>query len=150
MVRKKSDRFKLLQRLASKKEEQAAGVLGKSKTNLVSQQSRLEELHQFRVDYHSQLQKNGQSGMTGSTMQMYRRFIGQLDQAITQQQGTVVAAEGDCAQKKHQWQQTHTTTQIYDKTVERAVGHEQHEEQRKEQRAQDEHAQRTSPGKDTD
>lgn len=150
MARKKSDRFKLLQRLAGKKEEQAAGVLGNAKTNLVSQQSRLDELHQFSKDYHAQLQKNGQQGMTVSSMQMYRRFLGQLDQAIVQQQGTVVAAEDDCAQKKQQWQQTHTTTQIYDKTVERAVGHEQHEEQRKEQRAQDEHAQRNLPVKDND
>lgn len=150
MSKKKSDRFKLLQHLAGKKEEQAAGVLGKSKNNLVSQQSRLDELHQYRKDYQTQLQKNGEHGMTGSAMQMYRRFLGQLDQAIVQQQGTVGSAVDDCAQKKQQWQQTHTKTRIYDKTVERSIHQEQHAQQRKEQRAQDELAPRNLPGKDND
>ncbi|MBI3562457.1 MAG: flagellar export protein FliJ [Gammaproteobacteria bacterium] len=142
MAKHKSDRFKLLQRLANKREQAAVRALGKSQQNLQTQQGRLSELNGFRHDYQQQFKHNGRQGMSGAALQLYHRFMQQLDQAIAQQQGTVSAADHECQHKKHDWQQTHIKTRIYDKTVERALNHEQQHAQRQEQKETDDRPKR--------
>lgn len=134
--------MKLLQRLASKREAAAARVLGKSQQNLQNQKGRLDELGDFREDYQERFQQAGAQGMTGATLQLYRRFMAQLDQAIDQQQGTVAAAGDDCSRKKQQWQEQHKTTQIYEKTVERFTAQEHVQDERREQKEADDRPRR--------
>lgn len=142
MVRRKSDRFKLLQRLAEKREEAAARALGKSQQNLQSQKGRLDELAGFRDGYHQQFHDNGAQGMTGATLQMYQRFMQQLDQAIVQQQGTVAAADDECQRKRQQWQEKHTKTEIYSKTVNKYSDQERLQEHKREQKENDDRPKR--------
>lgn len=137
MAKRRSDRMKLLQRLAEQREQVAVRSMGKSRQNLQAQQGRLNELDDFLKDYQQKFQHTGAQGMTGATIQLYQQFMRQLDQAIEQQQTAVSAADVDCQKKKKQWQATHTTTRIYDKTVERLVDKEQQHAQRQEQKEAD-------------
>lgn len=142
MAKRKSDRLKVLQRLADRCEQLAAQNLGKSQGNLQQQQLRLQELIEFRTEYAQQFQQNGVNGMDGSSVQAFQSFIVQLDGIIEQQKQTIRLAELDCTDKKEQWQDKHKTTRIYDKTIERAVNKEQKSQKRTEQLDADEHAQR--------
>ena len=137
MAKRRSERMKLLQRLAEKREEMAALAMGKSQQNLQTQKGRLNELGDFLKDYQQQFQHTGARGMTAASMRQYQQFMQQLDQAIVQQRGAVSAADAECQQKQQQWQQTHTTTRIYDKTVEKIVDKEHQHDQRMEQKEAD-------------
>ena len=134
MVKRKSDRIKLLQKLAGQYEQIAARDLGRSTSNLLSQTERLEYTNQFRVA--------GQQGMDARSMMAFQSFLNQLDTAIAQQQQTVNAAQTENQQKKTVWEDKHITTSVYDKTLERTLKKEQKVEDRKLQNAADEHASR--------
>lgn len=142
MTRKKSDRWQAIRKIADQFEQRAARSLGQSQGNLTQQQQRLEELIRFRQEYNQQFLSTGAQGMDGATLQSFQRFLVQLDQAIAQQQQTVLAAERDCDSKRHTWQDKHKTTKIYDKTIERFVTQEQRTQSRKEQRESDDRVKR--------
>ncbi|MBI1423003.1 MAG: flagellar export protein FliJ [Gammaproteobacteria bacterium] len=144
MSQKKSERWQTLRKIADQFEQQAAQSLGRSNGNLHQQQQRLEELLQYREEYNRQFQQTGARGMDGATLQSFQKFLIQLDQAIAQQRQTVAAAERDCDDKRHTWQDKHKTTRIYDKTIERFVAQEQHTESRKEQHESDDRVKRHS------
>lgn len=137
MARRKSERFKVLQKLAGRYEELAAQSLGKSVGNLDDQKARLAELKLFREEYSQQFYTSGAEGISGAAIQSYQNFIGQLDVAIEQQKQTVRAAEADQLQKKDAWQGKHRTTRIYDKTIEQFSSKEKKEDDRREQKEQD-------------
>ena len=142
MSRKKSERWQLLRKIADQYEQRAAQLLGKSQGNLAQQQQRLEELQRYRSEYQQQFLQAGTQGMDGATVQAFQRFLVQLDQAIVQQQRTLLAAERDRDNKRVDWQDKHKTTRIYDKTIERYTDQEQRQAARKEQREQDDRSQR--------
>ena len=137
MAKRKSERFKVLQKLAGKYEELAAQSLGKSVSNVDAQKSRLAELKQFREEYTKQFYATGAAGISGAAIQSYQNFISQLDVAIEQQKQTLFAAETDQSQKKEVWQDKHRTTRIYDKTIEQFTAKETKEKDRREQKEQD-------------
>jgi flagellar FliJ protein len=141
VVKRKSERIKLLQKLAGQYEQLAARDLGRSTSNLLEQMERLEQLKKFRLEYTHQFRAAGQQGMDARSMMAFQNFLKQLDTAIAQQQQTVDAAHGDKKQKKTQWEEKHITTSVYDKTLERTLKKEQKQEDRKSQNAADEHAQ---------
>jgi len=138
MAKRKSERFKVLQKLAGKYEELAAQSLGKSVGNLDAQKARLLELEKFREEYTLQFQAAGAEGISGAAIQSYQNFINQLGVAIEQQRQTVFSAEIDQSQKKGVWQDKHRTTRIYDKTIEKFATKEQKDDDRREQKEQDE------------
>jgi len=125
MSRPKSERFKVLQKLAGRYEILAAQDLGVSVGNLQAQKNRLIELQKFREEYTRQFQQSGTSGITSMAMQSFQQFISQIDTAIQQQRQTVTLAEHDRVIKKNTWEGKHKKTQIYDKTVDRCVHTEQ-------------------------
>lgn len=137
MARHKSDRIRLLQKLAGQYEQIAAQALGKSTNNLLSQVERLAQLRQFREDYHRQFNLLGQQGIDASSMVSFQNFLAQLDTAIAQQQQVVDAAQTDKQEKKNTWEGKHVTTRVYDKTLERTLKKEHAVENRKRQRESD-------------
>jgi len=133
MSKPKSERFKVLQKLAGRHEDLAAQKLGLSVGNLEAQRSRLIELQKFREEYTQQFYQSGSSGINSIAMQSFQQFIAQIDVAIQQQKQTVGLAEQDHSHKKHTWVGKHKETRIYDKTIERFVETEQNEIEKREQ-----------------
>ncbi len=124
MSKPKSERFKLLQKLAGRHEDLAAQNLGRSVGNLDAQRSRLVELQKFRDEYTQQFYQSGSSGINSNAMQSFQQFISQIDVAIEQQKQTVILAEQDHSRKKQTWEGKYKETRIYDKTVEKFVANE--------------------------
>lgn len=141
MVKRKSDRLKLLQKLATQYEQIAAKDLGRSTSNLLSQQERLEQLKNFRAEYTNQFSIAGAQGMDVRSMMAFQNFLHQLDTAIAQQQQTVSAAQQDKEKKKNVWEGKHITTRVYDKTLEKTINRETRQDEHKQQLAADDRAQ---------
>lgn len=141
MVKRKSERIKLLQKLAGQYEQLAAQDLGRSTSNLSEQINRLEQLKQFRMEYTDQFRQAGQQGMDGRSIMAFQNFLQQLDTAIAQQQQTVDAAQHDKQKKKTVWQDKHTTTKVYDKTLDKTLKKEHEQDERKQQNDADDRAQ---------
>jgi len=137
MSKPKSERFKVLQKLAGRYETLAAQDLGVSVGNLAAQRSRLSELQKFRDEYTQQFYESGTSGINSTAMQSFQQFICQLDAAIEQQKQTVLLAEQDRNNKKHTWEGKHKETRIYDKTIEKFVASEQSTREQQEQMEMD-------------
>ena len=135
MSRPKSERFKLLQKIAGRYESLAARDLGVSVGNLAEQKSRLIELQNFREEYTRLFYQSGSGGITSAVMQSFQQFISQIDTAIQQQKQTVNLAEQDRTIKKNEWEGKHRKTQIYNKTVQRFI---QDETMKSEQRNESE------------
>ena len=145
MVKRKSDRIKLLQKLAGQYEQLAARDLGRSTSNVLDQTERLEQLKQFRLEYTNQFREAGQQGMDARSMMAFQNFLHQLDTAIAQQQNTVNSAQIDKQNKKTVWEGKHTTTRVYDKTLERTLSKERKQKERQLQNDADDRAQQGKP-----
>lgn len=135
---KKSQRFKLLTRLAADGERKAAQGLGQSHRRLMEQQTRLNELRNYRAEYAQQFQHLGAQGMDVTRVQIYQRFLEQLDRAIVLQEHQVSAATSDCETHRSLWQAQHTRTQGLDNIVQYHQINESRQEARQEQNDLDE------------
>jgi len=147
MVKRKSERIKLLQKLALQYEQMAAKDLGRSNSNLHAQLERLEQLKTFRAEYTDQFRLAGQQGMDVRSMLAFQSFLNQLDTAIAQQTQTVNAAQHDKEKKKNVWEDKHITTRVYDKSLEKTLHKEMRQDERKQQIAADDRAQHTKDHK---
>ena len=140
---KRSKRFMPIQRLAKHGENQAAQQLGRSKKALTEQEIRLQELVAYREEYAQQFHLTGQGGLDGRQLQSYQSFLNQLDIAIEQQKQKIIHAQQNCEERRVNWREKHTHSEVLNSAVKRIKVQEQKIEQRKEQRDNDEQAMRT-------
>lgn len=136
---KRSHRFQPIQRLAKHSEDQAAQLLGKAQTHLSQQEYRLEELTSYRDEYAQQFHESGRGGLDGRQLQSYQSFLNQLNAAIEQQKQQILQAKEQCDNRRHDWRQQHTHSEVLASAVKRIKAQEQSIERRKEQRSSDEH-----------
>ncbi|MCW9024468.1 MAG: flagellar export protein FliJ [Gammaproteobacteria bacterium] len=134
---KKSNRIRPLKQLASRHEQQAARVLGESRTTLSDEQRRLNELCTYRDEYRTRFTTAGANGMDGNQVQAYQGFLRQLDHAIQQQRTQVAEAEKNCVSHTQSWHETHLKTQALDKTIQRFHSEETRQTDKREQREAD-------------
>lgn len=134
---KKSDRIKSLMQLAEKREQQAVRDLGQARQQMAAQQTKLEELREYREEYRRRFLQDGEQGISGSQLQHFQAFMCQLDQAIENQHQVVEQLAAQCRQQTDHWQQRHQHTRILDKTRDRFARHERHQAERQEQREND-------------
>ncbi len=80
--------IKLLQRLNSERQQAAI---------------QLDTLHQYRVDYSDRLLQASQTGVTMSNYHNFYRFIGTLDQAITQQNSLLGHLDKKISVQQQHW-----------------------------------------------
>ena len=134
---KRSSRIQPLKNLASRHEQQAARVLGQSRTQLGQQMNRLQELFSYREDYQQRFRREAEKGIAGAQMQTYQIFIQQLDEAIRQQRVQVEQAEKTCSTVSSQWRETHMRTQVLDKTIQKLQATENRQAEKISQRETD-------------
>ena len=139
---KRSRRFQPIQRLAKHGEDQAAQQLGLSNKALSDQEQRLQELIAYRDEYAQQFHQTGQGGLDGRQLQSYQSFLNQLDIAIEQQKQQILNAQQNCDERRIDWRQKHTHSEVLASAVRRIKVQEQHNEQKQEQRNNDEQAMR--------
>ena len=137
---KKSERMQPIRKLVADREQDAMKALGQSQRALTEHEQKLEQLKTYRAEYAKLFQQHGAKGMDGAQLQAYQTFIAQIDAAIRQQRKMIEFANEDCAEKRQDWQQTHTRTQVMDKAIERFKHTEQKQEQKRQQKEADDHS----------
>ncbi|VAX14242.1 hypothetical protein MNBD_GAMMA24-2015 [hydrothermal vent metagenome] len=137
---KKSTRIQPLKNLASRHEQQAARVLGQSKTQLGQQQGRLRELFNYREEYQQRFHLQAKNGIGGAQLQAYQSFMQQLDEAIRQQRRQIEQSEQTCHTVTAEWREKHIRTQVLDKTIQRLQVKEARQAEKIQQRESDDRA----------
>jgi len=97
------DPLQLVYEQREKQVGQALQAYQKAQQLLFEQRSQLQNLHQYRRQYISQLTEKGSQGLSISELGKYQQFIIQLEQGITTQQQGLVKFEYDVHAKKKLW-----------------------------------------------
>lgn len=126
-----------------KKERRALQEVAQSQAVFEGEQRRLSQLQDYRLEY-LQKKKTDIGVFTPIELQEFNRFMQQLDQTIQQQMEVVALRQRELDQKREQWTATRIDSKKMHKVVERLKQQEFVEQERKEQKALDEFAQRNS------
>jgi len=140
---KRSQRLQTIIDLHQRQENDALQALGRSRQQLAAQQSQLDNLQQYRLEYQQKLGVRQQQGMNVSQLLEFRAFADKLDKAIEGQQQTVLKQERDVRSAQAKWEECHQRTKSLKKLAELAVAEEAKIEHRQEQKEQDARAARS-------
>lgn len=138
----RSKRLQPVQRITERREKEAARVLGEYQQQLQQLQQQLLELERYREEYRGHYQQSGRAGITAQRLLQLQQFLANIDQAIEQQQQAISHAELQCEEKKQLWFQARGRTQALEKVAERYSDDERQQQNRREQKENDEFAQR--------
>ena len=97
------NKFDLLLKLESDKEESLRMRYLQANQNLQANQQKLQGLNDFRLEYSQQLHLKGQSGLSSAGFGQYHAFIAKIEEAIRQQASTVNTAKQVVSQRKTLW-----------------------------------------------
>jgi flagellar FliJ protein len=124
-----------------KKEQQALQAVAQSQAVLEGEQTRLAQLQDYKLEY-LQKKKYDIGVFTPIELQEFNRFMQQLDETIERQLELVALRQQEVEHKRQQWTATRIDSKKMHKVVEKLQKQEFVEQERKEQKALDEFAQR--------
>lgn len=130
--------MKTLIGLAENEVEQHTKLLQRLSTERNQASTQLDTLHQYRLDYSDRLLHASQSGVTMSNYHNFYRFIGTLDQAITQQNSLLGHIDAKITQQQQQWLAAKQRLNAYQTLQERRDQQRALDQARIEQRENDE------------
>jgi flagellar FliJ protein len=128
--------------VAHSRERAAVQKLGQSQQYLDAQRAKLEELRAYRDQYAKAFEASGGAGLAATRLQDYRLFLNRLGEAIRQQEALIVECCARHEQTRQQWIETRARNQAIDKVMDRYRQDERKQEDCREQKEQDERAQR--------
>ena len=128
--------------LAMSATDEAAKRLGNAIRATEKAEKKLALLQQYRDDYAARFQAKMTQGVSPMGYRNFQAFIEKLDAAIMGQQQLVREAEGGVVAEKGVWQASERKRMSYDALANRAMKEEQHRENKKDQKLNDEHAAR--------
>ena len=138
----RSKRMRPVQQLAQSREQEAVQKLGQSQQYLHAQQARLEELRAYRDQYARDFAASGGDGLGATRVQDYRIFLSRLGEAVCQQEEVIAQCCTQHEQTRRQWLESRGQSRSVDKLVDRYHREENKQLDRKEQKEQDDRAQR--------
>ena len=124
-----------------KKEQRALQEVAQSQAELEIEQGRLTQLQDYKIEY-LQKKKYDIGVFTPLELQEFNRFMQQLDQTIERQMDLVELRQQALQHKRELWTATRIDSRKMHKVVEKLQKQEMLEQERKEQKALDEFAQR--------
>lgn len=137
----KSKRIAPVNKLAEKKEQEAASDFGACNSQLQSMQNQLRKLYQYRDDYNRQFTQATQAGMDSTRLQDYLKFINNINHSIDKVLEQVEKKKSECEQKKQVWLEKHQKVRIYTRVTEHFLKEEQTAANKAEQKQSDEASQ---------
>ena len=140
----RSERLAPVQRVLGQTEQQRARDLGEARQRLVTAETKLQDLQQYRQDYERVFQQRATTGQSVMALRDFQVFLARLDQAIQQQTQVAEAARGDVSGRTRHWQSAARQVKAVDSVVGRWQGEERRADDRREQKDTDERAQRGS------
>ena len=97
------DSLQLVYEQREKQVQQAQQAYQKVQQALFEQRQQLQNLHQYRRQYISQLSEKGSQGVSIADLSKYQQFIVQIDQGVTQHQQGLIKFEYDVQAHKKLW-----------------------------------------------
>ncbi|WP_343587139.1 flagellar export protein FliJ [Herbaspirillum sp.] len=128
--------------LATKETDEATKRLGRAIRVSEEAQQKLAILQQYRDDYAARFQETLTTGLTALSYRNFQLFIEKIDTAITGQQDVVRSTHQKVADARMAWQACERKRMSYDTLAARAKEKELQKENRRDQKAMDEHASR--------
>lgn len=134
-------RLQPLVKLAEERSESAAQELQRLRGQWTQAEEKLRQLETYLADYHLRLACNTAGGMTVHAMLDFQRFIAKLELAIRTQAAEEVRCQQRWEAAQQLWQEREREVKAYHALRERHEREEQHKENRRDQKVQDEFAQ---------
>lgn len=138
----KNSALQTLIELATTATDDAAKRLGHAIRAGEEAQNKLTMLMQYREEYAAQFQANLSAGLSAMDYQNFQLFMQKLDTAITGQQQVIAAAQNRIAQEQNAWREHERKRISYGTLATRAEKVTQQKEDKRNQKAMDEHAAR--------
>lgn len=129
---------------AEKNEDQALQAVAFSQQQLKMQQSRLQQLIEYKLEYTNRHLEGSAVSYSAVQFQEFNRFLVQLDDTIKRQQQVIKMAESEVDMKRQKWKLTRTRSNAMHKVVDRIFDDEQKQELKMEQKTMDEFSLRLS------
>jgi flagellar FliJ protein len=136
--------------LSQRKLDDAAIKLGQVMLSEQEMQKRVELLQGYRAEYRGRFMAAAQDGLSRDQWQNYQAFLDKLDAAVSQAEKALNQSRLNTENTKQQWVNRNSEVKAYDTLAHRHQEKEQHIEQRKDQKQQDEHSARKSGSKNED
>ncbi len=134
----RSKRMQPVVNVTANREHEAAKRLGECQQRILAAEQRLGDLLQYREEYTQQFAAG--VSLNTARLQDYRVFLERLNQAVDQQRHQVIQVSHECEGLRQRWLALHVRAQALDKVVERYRGEERSEQDKREQKDSDEHA----------
>ncbi|AXI60503.1 MULTISPECIES: flagellar export protein FliJ [Pseudomonas] len=128
--------------MAEKAEKTAVQRLGYFQGQVKVAESKLADLHAFRLDYSEQWIVRGSTGVTGQWLLGFQGFLTQLDTAVDQQRQSLQWHQNNLDKAREAWQQAFARVEGLRKLVQRYRDEAQRVEDKREQKLLDELSQR--------
>ncbi|MGE1177229.1 MULTISPECIES: flagellar export protein FliJ [Pseudomonas] len=128
--------------MAEKAEKTAVQRLGYFQGQVKVAESKLADLHAFRLDYSEQWIVRGSTGVTGQWLLGFQGFLTQLDTAVDQQRQSLQWHQNNLDKAREAWQQAFARVEGLRKLVQRYRDEAQRAEDKREQKLLDELSQR--------
>ena len=128
--------------IADHQTDAAAARLAGLNRELHEQESRLMVLFRYREEYRERLQKSAAGGLDAAAMRNYHEFMQRLEHAIMQQHAMVVEARTRAEHGRLDWQNHRRKSMAFDSLSQRHAVRVMREDARRDQKNQDEFAQR--------
>jgi len=139
---KRSSRFQMLLKLEEAKERDEARRFADQRRVLDEKRRKLSELENYLGEYHERFSNLGRSGTGGGQLRAGYAFIGQLKEAIGQQQQMVLEEERVVEEYRQYWLEAKQRVDILQKTMDKMLEEEAGRDRKKEQLIADEAARR--------
>ncbi len=137
----RSQRLQPVVQHTDKKEQRALQEVAVSQNLLEIEQARQVQLQDYKLEYLEK-KKYDIGVFTPHELQEFNRFLQQLDQTIERQMEVVELRQQELLQKRQLWNEMRIDSKKMHKVVEKLQQQEFVEQERKEQKALDEFAQR--------
>ncbi len=113
--------LELLIERATEAYDEATRALGLATSYLDQQAQKLGMLENYRLEYRKRMESSAGAGLHINELMNFRRFLGQLDQAVDQQARARDHAESACAAARQRWQDRHRELKSFEILATRRV-----------------------------
>jgi len=138
MPQLKSKRIETVNKLAEKKEREAASEFGACMSQVQAMESQIRKLYQYREDYNHQFTQASNTGMDSARLQDYLKFINNINHSIDKIFEQLNKKKLECDSKKKLWLEEHQQVKIYAKVKEKYLADELVVQNKNEQKQSDE------------
>lgn len=136
----RSKRLEVVLALEQRRESEALEHMTRARQQVEQHQQRLDELHQYQVDYRTQMRNSQQGVISVSRLQGWQAFIAQLDQVIQQQERQVGRAMEVLDKRRDDWREAYERRQGMARHIDTCRTQEQRAVDSRDQKQQDEAA----------